>query len=132
MKAAYKIFILFIIVNTGISFVPEKASAQASVSFQLFYDDLSPYGYWVDNPNYGYVWVPNVSPGFSPYGTNGHWVFTDYGWTWVSDYAWGWAPFHYGRWYSDPMYGPCGFRAMNGVQDGLPGDSQKAITVGHL
>ena len=84
---------------------PQKASAQVSVSFQVFYDDLSPYGNWVDNPNYGYVWVPDVSPGFTPYGTNGYWAFTEAGWTWVSEYPWGWAPFHYGRWYADPMYG---------------------------
>ncbi len=84
---------------------PQKVSAQVSVSYQVFYDDLSPHGVWVDNPNYGYVWVPNVSPGFTPYATNGHWVYTDMGWTWVSNYSWGWAPFHYGRWYSDPQYG---------------------------
>jgi len=106
MKSFLKSLILFAITVTGVWTTTEKASAQVSVSFQVFYDDLSPYGYWVDNPSYGYVWVPNVSPGFTPYGTNGHWVYTDAGWTWFSDYSWGWAPFHYGRWYSDPMYGP--------------------------
>ena len=60
----------------------------------------------VENPEYGYVWVPDVAPGFAPYATNGYWVFTDEGWTWVSNYPWGWAPFHYGRWYNDPNYGP--------------------------
>ena len=87
--------------------IPQKATAQdASVNFQVFYDDLSPYGTWVDNPEYGYVWVPNVAPGFTPYSTNGYWVLTDDGWTWVSNYSWGWAPFHYGRWYTDATYGP--------------------------
>ena len=28
-----------------------------SPSFQTFYDALSPYGTWVQNPNYGYVWL---------------------------------------------------------------------------
>ena len=106
MKAAIKISVLFIVLNAGMWLVPQKASAQVSVSFQLFYDDLSPYGYWVDHSDYGYVWYPNVSAGFTPYGTNGHWVFTNAGWTWHSNYPWGWAPFHYGRWYSDPVYGP--------------------------
>ena len=93
--------------NIAVWITPQKVSAQeVSVSFQVFYDELSPYGTWVDNSDYGYVWVPNVAPGFTPYATNGHWVFTDEGWTWYSDYAWGWAPFHYGRWYTDPMYGP--------------------------
>ena len=74
-------------------------------SYQTFYDELSPYGYWVNNPTYGYVWVPNVGPQFSPYYSNGQWAYTNYGWTWVSNYNWGWAPFHYGRWFMDPYYG---------------------------
>ncbi len=106
MKAAFKAMVLFLIMYTGMWTTAEKASAQGYVSFQIFYDNLSPYGYWIDNPQYGYVWVPNVAPGFSPYSTNGYWVFTEAGWTWVSNYPWGWAPFHYGRWYTDPMYGP--------------------------
>ena len=75
-------------------------------SYQTFYDQLSPYGNWINYPGYGYCWVPNqVDPDFSPYMTNGHWVYTDLGWTWVSDYPWGWGPFHYGRWFEDPSYG---------------------------
>ena len=75
-------------------------------TYQTFYDQLSPYGSWVNYPGYGYCWVPNgLDPGFSPYMTNGHWVYSDLGWTWVSDFAWGWAPFHYGRWFEDDTYG---------------------------
>jgi hypothetical protein len=73
--------------------------------YQEFYDDLSPYGSWVEYPSYGYVWIPRVSYDFEPYSTRGHWVFTDQGWTWYSDYNWGWAPFHYGRWFVDDRYG---------------------------
>lgn len=92
--------------NICLSLMIEKAEAQGGyVSFQVFYDNLSPYGQWVDYPNAGYVWVPNVDAGFSPYGSNGHWVMTEYGWTWMSGYPWGWAPFHYGRWNFDPYYG---------------------------
>ena len=91
----------------GISMTPIKTSAQGvSVGFQVFYDELSPYGTWVTNPDYGYVWIPDAGPDFTPYSSNGYWVFTNMGWTWVSDYSWGWAPFHYGRWYTDPFYGP--------------------------
>ncbi|MCY7349168.1 MAG: hypothetical protein LH606_00640 [Cytophagaceae bacterium] len=86
---------------------PRNAIAQygGSVSIDRFYDELSPYGQWVPNSEYGSVWIPDVEPGFQPYGNNGHWVVTDYGNTWVSDYAWGWAPFHYGRWFFDDRYG---------------------------
>jgi hypothetical protein len=100
------IFALFAALAFSAWIVPKEALAQqASVNFQIFYDELSPYGTWVNYPNYGYVWMPNEDPGFSPYATSGRWVFTDDGWTWVSDYPWGWAVFHYGRWDYDNMYG---------------------------
>lgn len=75
------------------------------VSFQLFYDQLSPYGEWVNDPEYGFIWLPDVGRDFMPYATNGYWVMTKYGNTWVSNYAWGWAPFHYGRWVHTDWYG---------------------------
>ena len=77
---------------------------QPQITYQQFYNDLSPYGDWVNYGEYGYVWVPYQS-NFRPYYTNGYWVYTDYGWTWVSNYNWGWAPFHYGRWIDDMRYG---------------------------
>ena len=83
----------------------QRANAQGSVSFQVFYDQLSPYGSWVSYPDYGYVWVPGADAGFRPYGTRGHWVYKEDGWTWVSDYSWGWATFHYGNWFYDDSYG---------------------------
>ena len=85
---------------------PGEVSAQESyISYQVFYDQLSPYGQWVDFPSYGYVWLPNAGPDFYPYSSRGSWIMTDYGWTWLSDYSWGWAPFHYGRWDYDNFYG---------------------------
>ncbi len=107
MKTKINIALLTMIMLAGLSISPQNTKAQqVSVSFQVFYDELSPYGTWVNNNDYGYVWVPDVAPGFTPYGTNGYWVFTEDGWTWVSDYPWGWAPFHYGRWFYDDAYGP--------------------------
>ncbi|WP_199117208.1 DUF6600 domain-containing protein [Pedobacter sp. ASV28] len=78
----------------------QKAVAQYDdVSLQTFYDELSPYGTWIKDPEYGYVWRPDVDQDeFRPYYTNGRWAMTEYGNTWVSNYDWGWAPFHYGRW----------------------------------
>jgi hypothetical protein len=83
----------------------QPAAEPEEVSYQQFYDQLSPYGQWVDNPQYGYVWLPDAGPDFKPYSTNGHWVYTDEGWTWASDYPWGWAAFHYGRWFFQDGYG---------------------------
>jgi hypothetical protein len=69
-----------------------------SASFQTFYDSLGNQGSWIQSGDYGYVWQPTVNdPDWAPY-TNGRWVYTDAGWTWVSDEPWGWATYHYGRW----------------------------------
>ena len=101
-----RIFALLTVLNMGAWLIPQEASAQQDgVSFGIFYNELSPYGQWVDYPGYGYVWIPSAGSDFVPYSSDGHWILTDYGWTWVSDYSWGWAPFHYGRWDYDDSYG---------------------------
>ncbi len=105
-----KILIKFrtvVLILTLFSFSPviSLAQVQPVVSLQTFYDELAPYGQWVDNPVYGYVFIPNAGPGFVPYATEGQWEYTDYGWTWESNYPWGWACFHYGRWNYDQNYG---------------------------
>jgi len=80
--------------------LPVQVKAQYDdITLETFYEELSPYGAWINDPQYGYVWRPNVDQDdFRPYYTNGRWEMTRYGNTWVSDYEWGWAPFHYGRW----------------------------------
>jgi len=97
---------LSLLLLTGMS-VQEKVKAQpgVSISFQTFYNELSPYGRWINSPQYGSVWTPYADPGFQPYSTNGYWEVTEYGNTWVSDYNWGWAAFHYGRWSFDDFNG---------------------------
>lgn len=106
MKSGIRILaILFALVISSVSFPQQVSAQQASVNFQIFYDQLSPYGQWVVYPRYGYVWIPDAGSDFAPYSTNGHWTMTNYGWAWVSDYDWGWAPFHYGRWDYDNYYG---------------------------
>jgi flagellar biosynthesis GTPase FlhF len=62
-------------------------------------DQLSQYGQWDDEPQYGNVWYPtSVSSSWAPY-RDGHWAWIDpWGWTWVDNQPWGFAPFHYGRW----------------------------------
>jgi len=97
-----KIFAAILFCST-LLFVPQKSDGQ--VSFQVFYSSLRPYGQWVSVGAYGNCWRPiGVPIGWRPY-VDGHWVWTDYGWTWVSDEPWGWAVFHYGRWAFDPQFG---------------------------
>ncbi len=70
-----------------------------------FYDRLSPYGNWIDYNPYGYVWIPrHMRYGWRPY-SDGRWVWTEYGWTWIADQEWGDIPFHYGRWGYDNQIG---------------------------
>src|SRR6187401_2286146 len=65
-------------------------------SIDVFYNDLAPHGTWYEDPTYGWVFAP-PSPLYVPY-SNGRWVYTDYGYTWVSADPFGWATDHYGRW----------------------------------
>ncbi len=68
-------------------------------------EDLDVYGRWVYVPPYGWVWDPDVAPGWAPY-RYGRWSWIDYyGWTWISYDPWGWAPYHWGRWFWDGPYG---------------------------
>ncbi len=70
-----------------------------------FYDTLADYGSWVYWPGYDYVWVPfDAGYGGRPY-SDGRWVWTDYGWTWISYEHWGWIVYHYGRWVFEPGFG---------------------------
>lgn len=85
---------------------PVQTDAQeVMISYQDFYDQLSPYGQWIYDGEYDNVWVPDVAPGFRPYATDGHWVMTDRGNMWVSDAPWAWACYHYGRWTYNSYYG---------------------------
>jgi hypothetical protein len=81
----------------------EQTQAYRYVSRDVYgAEDLDPYGTWVYDAPYGYVWRPTVVAGWAPY-RHGRWSWVDwYGWTWVSYDPWGWAPYHYGRWYSGP------------------------------
>jgi len=96
--------------------VPEEAAVDSyddgydPQAYSQFQDELAPYGDWVDDSSYGRVWVPSstlVGSDFTPYYSGGHWVLSEFGWTWVSDWSWGWAPFHYGRWVMASGFGWC-------------------------
>jgi hypothetical protein len=86
---------------------------QQSISYQNMStdinggEDLDNHGRWVNVPEYGNVWSPQVAANWAPY-QQGRWSYIDYyGWTWISYDPWGWAPYHYGRWFNQPGYGWC-------------------------
>jgi Family of unknown function (DUF6600) len=81
------------------------AAAHTRVSFEFFAASLAPSGSWHVSTSFGRVWIPRVKEiGWHPY-THGHWVYSDFGWTWVSDYEWGAITYHYGTWAIDPELG---------------------------
>jgi len=95
---------------TGLGLTAQTANAQQIrksrlTDVQVFYQQLAPYGRWFSMSRYGSVWSPyGIAADWRPY-TNGEWVYTDDGWTWLSDDDWGWATDHYGRWFYDTRYG---------------------------
>ncbi|HXU44926.1 MAG TPA: DUF6600 domain-containing protein [Thermoanaerobaculia bacterium] len=107
-----KRFVLSILLAAGVALgattkplaaYDSRTSVRVEVGF--FYDELAPYGDWRQDTSYGWAWSPrHVSSDWRPY-TEGRWVDSDYGWTWVSDEPYGWATYHYGRWVFDPDYG---------------------------
>lgn len=95
---------LFLGALAGLWAQPAAAQVQVNVSIGGFYDELEPYGQWVDC-SYGDCWVPeDVDADWQPY-TNGEWIYTEYGWTWLSDDPWGDNPYHYGTWTHLDRYG---------------------------
>jgi hypothetical protein len=98
----------------ALAFAAPAANAQVRININLggnlggfydnVYDELSPYGYWVQC-RYGECWVPDRVPRYwQPY-EYGEWSYTDYGWTWVSYDPWGDLPYHYGTWEYTRRYG---------------------------
>lgn len=99
-----------------------------AVSFQSFYDILSPVGEWIQiskeevdedmgdgngqsfssisgDESLVFIWRPSgAGADWRPY-TNGSWVYTDRGWFWNSNEGWGWAVYHYGRWWHSAKLG---------------------------
>ncbi|HEY3251646.1 MAG TPA: DUF6600 domain-containing protein, partial [Ignavibacteria bacterium] len=98
-----------------------------TVSFQSFYDVLSPMGEWIqvskedidedinegegqafssltdDEPTL-FIWKPSVNSDWKPY-MNGRWIYTNHGWLWQSTDAWGNTTYNYGRWWNSKKYG---------------------------
>lgn len=88
-------------VNLDLNAYDTTAPGDPVGSVDVFYDQLSPYGVWVDEPDIGRVFIPQQDS-YVPY-TVGHWEYTRLGFVWVSTEQFGWATSHYGRWaYSNP------------------------------
>jgi hypothetical protein len=103
-NAMKRIALLLLVALAGLG---APADARVQVSFDFFYESLSPYGEWVSAGDYGPVWHPaGVDDDWTPY-SDGYWAYTDAGWTWVSYEDWGGITYHYGRWVRVGGYGWC-------------------------
>jgi len=68
------------------------------------FPDLFYYGFWFDLYPFGLVWQPGVNQAWRPY-LYGHWIWTEWGWMWLSYEPWGDVTYHYGFWYDDEHWG---------------------------
>ncbi|MEE9271376.1 MAG: DUF6600 domain-containing protein [Candidatus Krumholzibacteria bacterium] len=67
------------------------------------FGELTEYGTWIHTAPFGWVWQPDVYERWQPF-YDGHWVWSQWGWTWVSYEPYGWAVYHYGNWVFDPIF----------------------------
>ncbi len=91
-------FFLPIILLITSSFSGALRAQEVDVNF--FYTSLQDKGDWFSTDKYGYVFQPRRATqdrAWRPY-VDGHWGYTDQGWTWISNEDFGWATYHYGRW----------------------------------
>lgn len=80
--------------------IPAPPSNNKPVPIEAFFDVLRDWGTFIDTDRYGVVFCPHpdlVGPDFQPY-MRGHWVMSEYGWTFTSDLKISWVTDHYGRW----------------------------------
>lgn len=70
--------------------------------------ELDSSGSWVQIPEYGMVWRPDVvlTSDWAPY-RSGRWIWRGNDYVWVSFESWGWVPYHYGRWAVVSGFGWC-------------------------
>jgi hypothetical protein len=110
MKHFLKCFLIGVIGGLCLGPYYSRADLEVSASVRItaaadFHAPLTPHGTWIEVGSYGRCWRPaRVAVGWQPY-IEGHWVWTDCGWYWVSDEPWGWATYHYGTWAYDTSHG---------------------------
>ena len=78
----------------------EQPPQPRQVPLEAFYEVLREHGTFIDTDRYGVAFCPHpdlVGADFQPY-RRGHWVMTEYGWTFTSDLKISWVTDHYGRW----------------------------------
>lgn len=92
--------LLCALVGTGTMAHADEPTPVRQVPLEAFYDVLREHGTFIETDRYGTAFCPHpdlVGADFQPY-RRGHWVMTEYGWTFTSDLKISWVTDHYGRW----------------------------------
>ena len=72
---------------------------------RVYSSDFDDHGRWVQDQEYGYVWILRaIAADWAPYRL-GRWMWRGGDYVWVSSEPWGWTPYHYGRWAYAPRVG---------------------------
>ena len=93
----------FLLVS-GCSYTENQNAMNESAPNGYNLNDLNNYGEWLHITQYGDVWRPYVVSDWMPF-ENGHWIYGDGDWSWISYEPFGWIVYHYGFWYNDAAYG---------------------------
>jgi hypothetical protein len=110
LKMYLLLFVILQFLNQGrtsmaLESEPSGSGEAVDIPKSQIYKTLSPHGTWSWSSRYKEVWIPQkMDHDWRPY-SRGHWIYTDWGWTWMAEEEWGWIPFHYGWWVYDPYYG---------------------------
>ena len=95
MNRLYKIIFFVIFVGASLFCINARADHEYSSGIEIyevadFYEPLAPFGYWIEIEPYGLCWQPTkIAEDWRPY-SNGHWLWSDSGWYWVSEEPWAW------------------------------------------
>jgi hypothetical protein len=104
MSKRFHLITFLIWISFGL-ILPQSVNAGQD-ELALFFDELVPYGNWVEYKQYGPVWYPTkeVAASWRPY-LNGRWVPSAKGWVFETAEPWGWATYHFGNWMATQEYG---------------------------
>jgi hypothetical protein len=96
-----KFLCLFLLLPTVLWGAVAPYTERGTTDFDTFLNHLNPYGTWQEIQPELWRYYPLAGEATRPY-SQGRWVYSDFGWFWVSARPYGWATDHYGAWIRGP------------------------------
>jgi len=112
----------------------QRPDSGARQSYDVFYQGLQSGGHWFKDPTYGEVWQPDVAASdgtWRPY-SDGHWAYTDEGWTCFRMKISAGQPITTGVGHDAVTQAGFGFPGADGLRLGSPGGKVAIMLVGPL